>query len=351
MNESAAGAAGGDQPVLEAVGVSQHFTGKSSTGHRTKIKAVRNVSLRLFRRQIIAIVGESGSGKTTLARLFSLLHQPTEGEIRFQGVPVDRSRRGRSAYYAEVQLIFQDPFGSLNQLKPLRHIIGRAVRLHTEARSRSAVRERVHEALEKVSLTPAEDYAERYPSDLSGGQRQRVAIARALSMNPAVLLADEPTSMLDASIRLDVLNLLRDLRDQESLAMLYITHDIASARYLSDLIAVMYGGEIVEQAPTEELVAAPLHPYTRLLLESAPNPEHYKDNGAAGAGSLDDEDEAEPVDVAVDLPGCRFAARCPQAMNLCADRNPPLVDVGGRSVACWLHLTDDARPNRHEGVP
>ncbi|GAB3762608.1 ABC transporter ATP-binding protein [Microlunatus parietis] len=336
----------GDVPVLEAVGVSQEFVGKSSTGHRTRIRAIRDVSLRLFRRQIIAVVGESGSGKTTLARLFSLLYRPTRGEIRFQGEPVRRDRRGRAAYYAEVQMIFQDPFGSLNHLKTLRHIIGRAVRLHTGARTRSDVITRVHEALEKVSLTPPDDYAQRYPSDLSGGQRQRVAIARALAMNPAVLLADEPTSMLDASIRLDVLNLLADLRDQEDLAMLYITHDIASARYLSDVIAVMYAGEIVEQAPTEELIAEPLHPYTWLLLQSAPNPQHYKGNQSIGSGDEEDSEETEPVDVAVDLPGCRFATRCPRAMNLCADERPPLVDVGGRSVACWLHLTDDARPNR-----
>lgn len=325
-------------PVLEAVSVSQHFAGKSSSGLRTTVRAVQNVNFALYRGQIVAVVGESGSGKTTLARLFSLLYTPTEGEIRFEGRPVDRSRKGRSAYYAEVQMIFQDPFGSLNHLKTLRHIIGRAVKLHTRSGSAADVTARVHAALEKVSLTPPEDYVGKYPSDLSGGQRQRVAIARALSMNPKVLLADEPTSMLDSSIRLDVLNLLRDLRDEEDLAMVYITHDIASARYLSDVIAVMYGGEIVEQSPTEQLIDNPLHPYAQLLLESAPNPRNFK--GATEVTRAEG-DEAEPVDVSVDLPGCRFAERCPRAMNICAERRPQLVQIDDRSVACWLYADDD----------
>ena len=327
-------------PVLEAVGVSQHFRGKAHGGRRTTIRAVDNVSLQLHRRQIVAVVGESGSGKTTLARLFSLLYTPTEGQILFDGRPVDRRRRGKQRYYAQVQMIYQDPFGSLNHLKTLGHIIGRAVKLHTDAKHGARVTQRVHDALTKVRLTPPEDYATRYPSDLSGGQRQRVAIARALAIQPNVLLADEPTSMLDSSIRLDVLNLLRDLRETEDLAMLYITHDIASARYLSDVIAVMYGGQIVEQAPTEQLVTEPLHPYSRLLLESAPNPQHYKGSGARAAAA----DEAEPVDVSVPVRGCRFAERCPMAMNICADRKPELIDVGGRSVACWLYLDDDLTP-------
>ncbi|MGO2585521.1 MAG: ABC transporter ATP-binding protein, partial [Brachybacterium tyrofermentans] len=260
-------------PVLEARNVHVHFPGTDSAGRPVTIRALDGVDLRLYPGQISSLVGESGSGKTTIARLFALIYKPTHGEILYKGKPI-RVRGGRAerAYYRNVQLIYQDPFASLNGLKKVRTIISRVVKIHFPRLSRSENTERTADLLEKANMTPSSRYLDRYPTDLSGGQRQRIAIARALAVDPDVILADEPTSMLDASIRLDVLNLLNDLRESEKIAVLYITHDIASARYLSDRIHVMYGGKIIEEGPTERIISAPLHPYTKLLLSAAPDP-------------------------------------------------------------------------------
>lgn len=322
-------------PVLEARDVHLHFPGTDSAGKPVTIRALDGVDLRLYPGQICALVGESGSGKTTIARLFSLIHRPTSGEILFKGKPI-RVRGGRAerAYYRNVQLIYQDPFASLNGLKKIRTIISRVVKIHFPKLGRRAARERAAELLEKVNMTPASRFLDRYPTDLSGGQRQRIAIARTLAVNPDVLLADEPTSMLDASIRLDVLNLLSDLRESEDVAVLYITHDIASARYLSDRIHVMYGGKVVESGPTEEIVSAPVHPYTRLLLSAAPDPARYKGSGAPAREAVPD---ARPVDNTTELRGCRFADRCPVAMPKCTEEDLPLFrsTTDDHTVQCW----------------
>ena len=323
-------------PVLEARDVHVHFPGSDSAGRPVTIRALDGVDLTLHRGQISALVGESGSGKTTLARLFALINRPTRGEILHEGQPI-RPRGGRAerAYYRGVQLIYQDPFASLNGLKKIRTIIGRVVKIHFPRLRRKEIDARVVELLEKVNMTPASRYLDRYPTDLSGGQRQRVAIARALAVGPGVLLADEPTSMLDASIRLDVLNLLSDLRDSERIAVLYITHDIASARYLSDRIHVMYGGRIIEEGPTEEIVSAPQHPYTKLLLGAAPDPGRYKGSGAAVTRPITD---ARPVDNTSERRGCRFADRCPSAMAKCTTQDLPLFrrTTVTHQVQCWL---------------
>lgn len=251
-------------PVLEAKDVHLHFEGRDPSGRAVTIRALDGVDFSLYPGQISALVGESGSGKTTIARLFSLIYSPTQGEILHRGKPIRiRGQKQRRAYYRSIQLIYQDPFNSLNGLKKIRTIIGRVVKIHAPRTPRGVLKERIVELLGKVNMTPAQRYVDRYPTDLSGGQRQRVAIARALAVEPTVLLADEPTSMLDASIRLDVLNLLQRLRREDDVAVLYITHDIASARYLSDRISVMYGGKIVESGPTEDLINAAVHP-TRL---------------------------------------------------------------------------------------
>lgn len=249
-------------PILEARGVTCRF------GQHT---AVDDVSLALHQGKITALVGQSGSGKTTLARMFALFYKASAGEIMLDGRPVPT--RGRNVhYYGQVQMVFQDPFSSLNELKRIRHILGRVLKIHGKAAGRAEVRARTTELLERVSLTPGERFLDKYPDQLSGGQRQRISIARALAVEPRVLLADEPTSALDASIRIGILNLLRRLRDEHGLCVLYITHDIASARYLADEICVMHEGRIVEQAPTEQLISQPAHPYTRRLLEAAPDP-------------------------------------------------------------------------------
>ena len=322
--------------VLRAENVSVVFDGKDNSGHKIEIHACRDVDVDLRRGEIVALVGESGSGKSTLARAFSLVHPPTAGQILLDGEPVGRRTRKRP-FYKRVQLIYQDPFASLNSLKSIRHILGRVVKIHTPGLSRQAVEQRTLELLELVSLTPAEDYIDRFPSSLSGGQRQRVSIARALAVDPEVLLADEPTSMLDVSIRLDVLNLLDEIRRERGVAVLYITHDIASARYISDRMAVMYSGELVESGPTEDVVARPKHPYTRLLLESAPDPSRRASGDSA---QFDENALGEPANPAQEITGCRFQARCPFVMDRCRSEAPPLLTTDDQQARCWLFAPD-----------
>ncbi|MFI7500845.1 ABC transporter ATP-binding protein [Streptomyces sp. NPDC049687] len=326
-------------PVLEAVDVSMHFTVRAGLGRTATVRALEHASLRLRRGRIVALVGESGSGKTTLARLFALMYTPTSGEIRLRGEPVG-PRRGRAAreYYSEVQMVFQDPFASLNSLHTVRHNLARALRIHGRA-DRDDIEERMHHLLERVSLTPTEDFIGKLPHELSGGQRQRVAIARALAVGPKVVLGDEPISMLDVSMRLDILNLLAGLRDEEDLALLYITHDIASARYLAEEIHVMYAGQMVEGGPTEEVIQNPQHPYTRLLLDASPDPARTV-AARAGAGSVfaDVEESGEPPNLASPPPGCRFHPRCPFATDDCRTAFPARTEhPTGQWVHCWLY--------------
>jgi peptide/nickel transport system ATP-binding protein len=242
----------------------------------------------------------------------------------------ERGRRRLRHYRSQVQMIFQDPFGSLNPVKTVRHHLARPLRIHGRA-GRDTVDGRVCELLETVGLVPGAAFAGKYPHELSGGQRQRVAIARALAVEPMVLVADEPTSMLDVSIRAGILNLMVDLKEREGLAFLFVTHDLGSARYVADDVLVMYAGQIVEQGPTEQVLQSPVHPYTRLLLASAPDP------------SLP---ERAPITVrkglasaAVDPPaGCRFVGRCPLSVSVCSELTPELVFLGtGHAARC--HVT------------
>jgi peptide/nickel transport system ATP-binding protein len=239
-----------------------------------RLRAVDGVSFTLRPGAVTALVGESGSGKSTVARLLSRLYAPSAGTIVFRGEDVTRvrGRRALLAYRAEVQMIFQDPFASLNPVKRVQHHLERPLRIHGLA-PRGQIDARVRELLEQVGLVPADEIAQKYPHQLSGGQRQRVAIARALAVEPSVVLADEPISMLDVSIRIGLLNLVADLKRELGIAVLYITHDIASARYVADEVLVMYAGRVVEQGPTDAVLQDPLHAYTRLLLSAVPNPE------------------------------------------------------------------------------
>ncbi len=336
-----------NEPVLEALGVTKHFTVTSGLGAKATVHAVEDITLRLTPGRVTAVVGESGSGKTTLARLLARFYEPTSGAIHLQGRPVERpTGQAELAYRKAVQLIFQDPFGSLNPLHRVRHNIDRAIRLHHRGLSRGERLARARELLERVALTPADDYLEKFPHELSGGQRQRVVIARALAVEPRVLLGDEPISMLDVSIRLEMLNLLDRLRREDGLALLYITHDIASARYLCDDIVVMYAGRIVETGPKEAVIADPQHPYTKLLIESSPDP-HRIDLGADADGDAERDREAvfgsaddlgEPPSLIDPPSGCRFHPRCPFAMAQCRTTRPPRIEVGpGHGADCWLH--------------
>jgi peptide/nickel transport system ATP-binding protein len=314
---------------MEAVSVSKDFR----LGRGQRLRAVREVSFNLYRGAVVALVGESGSGKTTVARLLAGQERPDSGSIRIDGEPVDVStRRAFRQYKSEVQLVFQDPFASLNPVHTVRYHLQRPVRLHQGKRSKDEVEQEIAALMAQVRLTPAAQFLAKYPHELSGGQRQRVSFARALAARPRVLLADEPVSMLDVSIRLEMLSLLDDLRRRFRLAMLYITHDIASARYVADEVLVMFAGQIVERGPAEALTQYPAHPYTQLLVASAPDPDNLgKMLRASASGNGHQSGQAGPAER-----GCPFSSRCPLADDRCRRENPALRRVAGqREAACW----------------
>ncbi|HEV8191829.1 MAG TPA: ABC transporter ATP-binding protein [Ktedonobacterales bacterium] len=327
--------AAGSEAILTAVHLQKRFALQQANPFRKKraVHAVDDGSLALYPRRATAIVGESGSGKTTVARMLARLYGPTSGEIFFRGQPV--SRLSMSEYRRHVQMVFQDPFSSLNPVHDVRYLLARPLQIFGHAKSQTQATEQVLSLLERVSLTPAAQFAEKYPHELSGGQRQRVAIARALAVRPSVLLADEPVSMLDVSIRLDILNLLLTLKEEEDLALLYITHDIASARYFAEETLVMYAGQMVEGGASETVIQAPKHPYTQLLLSAAPDPDRRKRN-SKGFSTLPARGEIPSL---VTPPsGCRFHPRCPHAMPVCRERFPGRTEfAGNRWVNCWLY--------------
>jgi peptide/nickel transport system ATP-binding protein len=300
---------------------------------QTHVHAVDDVSFELHPGKITALVGESGSGKSTVARLLVRLHDPSGGAVLFEGSDVSGVRRRADVlrYRSQVQMIFQDPFGSLNPVKTIRHHIERPLRIHRIV-GPAQVEGRVHELLRTVGLVPPQDIAAKYPHELSGGQRQRVAIARALAVEPKVVLADEPISMLDVSIRIGILNLMLRLKEERGIAFLYVTHDLASARYVADDILVMYAGQIVERGPIEQVLSAPLHPYTRLLLAAVPDP-------ATKLHAQRIEMRKGLASAAVDPPdGCRFVTRCPLAIDVCSHMTPPLVEAQPQQAA-RCHVT------------
>ncbi|MEU4591461.1 ABC transporter ATP-binding protein [Micromonospora aurantiaca (nom. illeg.)] len=338
-----------DEVVLEAVGLTKHFPVRRRLRDllsRTPavVHAVDDVSIALRRGRVTALVGESGSGKSTVARLLAQLYPRTAGDIRLHGRST-RVRGGRRfrAYVRRVQLILQDPFASLNPVHTVRYHLTRSLRIHGNAGTGpDGLEKALAGLLTRVALTPPERYLDAFPHELSGGQRQRVAIARALGADPEVLLADEPVSMLDVSIRLGVLNLLQDLKDRLDLAILYITHDIASARYFADETIVMYAGRMVEGGDSETVTQRPAHPYTRLLIESAPDPERITGAGGDGAAA-GERGHGEPPSLIRPPAGCRFHPRCPAAMPRCATDLPPPIpvdDAPGHWAACWLYDAD-----------
>ena len=337
--ERAERAAPGHPPVLEARGLTKHFPVHGGA-RQAVVHAVEDVTLALPDAGITAVVGESGSGKSTLARMLAQLIKPTAGAVLLDGEAAPTRRR----YARQVQLVLQDPFSSLNPVHSIRYHLARPLQIHgvngpenglrnglrNGPGNRQSLDSLITDLLTRVSLTPAEQFAAKYPHELSGGQRQRVAIARALAVRPRILLADEPVSMLDVSIRLGVLNLLADLREREGLTILYVTHDIASARYLADVIAVMYAGQVIESGPAARVTDEPAHPYTQLLLSAAPDPDRAQPPSLAGRGA--------PPNLIRPPSGCRFHPRCPHAMQVCAQDRPPAVEVAlGHSSACWLH--------------
>ena len=345
---------GVEAPILEAVHLRKEFSrgGLKLFGQARGVKAVEDVSLALRPGRSTALVGESGSGKTTVARLLARMYPPTAGSLRFRGAPIKgRGSRTLRKYRRHVQLIFQDPFSSLNPMHTILYHLRRPLRLHGHAHSAAEEEQLVKALLERVNLTPAEQFMPKFPHQLSGGQRQRVAIARALAAQPSVLLADEPVSMLDVSIRLEVLNLLLRLKEEDRLALLYITHDIASARYFADETLVMYAGQMVEGGPSEAVIQEPKHPYTQLLLLAAPDPERLE----AGNQRPDSPllaTRGEPPSLIHPPKGCRFHPRCPFAMQVCREQVPPRTELGaGHWAHCFLYGSQPFTPILNQPEP
>ena len=322
-------------PLLQTVGLTKHF----QLGHllsKSMLHAVDDADLVVERRQIVALAGESGSGKSTIARLIAKVYEPTSGHILFEGRRLDqlRGRRETLAYRGDVPMVFQDPFSSLNPAFRVSHGIMRGLKLHRPDVPGSRRRDEAERVMTAVGLSPASEVLDRFPYELSGGQRQRVGFAQALAYRPKLIVADEPVSMLDVSIRIGLLNLMADLRDTEGVSLLYITHDIASARYVADRLVVMYAGQIAESGPTEQVLARPRHPYTQLLLSAVPDPRAPLDITA-------ETDRGEPPKVVDPTPGCRFRFRCPLAVAECSTVTPlPRVLAPDHTVACHVATAD-----------
>jgi peptide/nickel transport system ATP-binding protein len=313
--------------IIEARELTKHFGGSTRFFNRTPtVYAVNGVSFTVRRGETFAIVGESGCGKSTLGRLLLRLIDSTEGRVVYEGrdithlgaEPMRRLRR-------EMQIIFQDPFASLNPGMTVARIVGEPIELHGLAHG-AARRERVAELLRTVGLRP--EYADRYPHEFSGGQRQRIGIARALAGEPKLIIGDEPVSALDVSVQAQVINLLETLKASLGLTLIMIAHDLAVIRHMSDRVAVMYLGEIVELADVNDLFDTPLHPYTQALLQAIPaSSPHHRRSKPSLSGDLPSP-TAPPS-------GCKFHPRCPHVRSRCADEKPPMQTLpGGRQVAC-----------------
>ncbi len=322
-------------PLLQARGLSRHFRVGGLRG-RT-LHAVDDLDMAIAEREIVALVGESGSGKSTVARLLAMVYRPTAGEVLFRGQPVSSLRRRRNllAYRGQVPMVFQDPFSSLNPAHTIGYTVDRGLKLHRPELNRHQRQAEAERVLDVVGLVPPAAILTKYPYELSGGQRQRVGFAQALSYRPKLILADEPVSMLDVSIRIGLLNLMAHLREEAGVSILYITHDIASARYVSDRVLVMYAGHLVEHGPTDEVLHHPVHPYTRLLLSAVPDPRAEM--------SITSADVGEPPRVIDPGEGCRFRWRCPLAIDVCAQVTPRLRPTAPlHEAACHVDAPDPA---------
>ena len=303
------------------------------------VHAVDGVNFNIRQGEIFGLVGESGCGKTTTGRCLVRLVEPTEGEVVFEGrdlLSLSLEHEVRKLR-RKMQIIFQDPYESLNPRMSIYDIISEPLRIQKVAENEKEIAERVSQALEDLDLVPPEEFLYRFPHELSGGQRQRVAIARAFVLRPEFLVADEPVSMLDASIRSEVLKLLLGLQKKFHTSFLYITHDIALSRHMCDRIAVMYLGKIVEKASTDDLIGKPLHPYTQALIAAVPVPDPT-------ARRIEIVIKGEVPSAINPPPGCRFHTRCPHAMDVCRNKEPPLVQVeNNRLVACHLYGTKGSK--------
>lgn len=307
------------------------------------VRAVDGVDFELRRGEAVAVVGESGCGKSTLARTILGLYPPTRGDVVFEGRWLDGL--GMRQYRSQVGYVQQDPYGALPPFMSVHRILEEPLRIN-RAGGKSERERRIREVLQEVKLVPVGEFLPKFPHQLSGGQQQRVVIARAMILRPKLLVADEPVSMLDASVRVEILELLRGLQRAHELGVIYITHDLSTVRYFSERIFVMYGAKLVEKAGVEELLQSPFHPYTQALLAAIPDPD------PANAATLKEVPPGEPPSLLAPPPGCRFHPRCRASIEgLCDVEGPPeFTPREGHSVACWLYRDRD-RPRRSAPSP
>jgi len=325
--------------IIEVEGLKKYFPIKRGffttvvSGETISVKAVDDISFFIKKGEVLGLVGESGSGKTTTGRLIVRLADPTEGRIRYKGKDISKlSSREMKPLRKEMQIVFQDPFESLDPRMIIKDIVAEPVHIQKVAKTEAEVEERVKQILREVELVPPEEFMYRFPHELSGGQRQRVAIARAFILDPEFIVADEPVSMLDVSIRAEILNLMLSLVQRRGSSFLYITHDLALSRHICDRIAVMYLGKLVELGETDTVIRKPLHPYTQALIAAVPVP----DPSSKRIGEVISGEIPSPINPPS---GCRFHTRCPYAHTRCAEEDPPLIEVEkDHWVAC--HLVD-----------
>ncbi|MGF1772020.1 ABC transporter ATP-binding protein [Vibrio wakamikoensis] len=321
--------------LIEGNNVVKDFPINSNALSQPMMRAINDVSFKMYKSRGLAVVGESGSGKSTTAKMIAKMYAPSGGEIKYRGRDIQeiKSNRDLMQYREGVQMVWQDPFGSLNPTHTIFHHIARPLLIHNKVSkgNKKELEERVYSLLEQVGLIPPKETAAKYPHQLSGGQRQRVNLARNIAVGAEVVLADEPTSMLDVSIRAGVLNLMEEMKFEKQMSLLYITHDIATARYIAEDISVMYVGHMVEWGDTDEVIANPQHPYTQLLVSAVPDPAksiHEKLAGNKGEIPL-----WTPESV-----GCPFSGRCTHATSKCREALPGVTKLSDNHfVRCYLY--------------
>lgn len=320
-------------PIIQVKNLVKDFPLTRSAFGRGSMRALNDVSFDLLAGQALAIVGESGSGKSTVARILSLLYPKTAGSLLYAGEEIgDYSGKEIKQYRQNVQMIFQDPYGALNPVHNIFHHLARPLLIHRKVANKKELEERVYTLLEQVGLSPAPETARKHPFELSGGQRQRVCIAKTLAIGAKVVLADEPTSALDVSIRLGVLNLMETMKAEQNVAFMYITHDIATARYFAERTAVMYVGHMVEWGESDDVIGNPQHPYTRLLIAAVPDP--------SKRGQTENPQQKGNKDIPLwrtDSRGCPFASRCAHVLERCSTQMPGVTRLADNHFArCFL---------------
>ena len=321
--------------LIEGKNLVKDFPVSSNALKNPMMRAISDVSFKMYKSRGLAVVGESGSGKSTTAKMIAKMYAPTDGVIQYKGRDIqDIVKKNDLMKYREgVQMVWQDPFGSLNPTHNIFHHIARPLLIHKKVTpgNKKELEDRVHDLLEQVGLIPPKETAAKFPHQLSGGQRQRVNLARNIAVGAEVVLADEPTSMLDVSIRAGVLNLMEEMKFEKEMSLLYITHDIATARYIAEDLAVMYVGHMVEWGDTDEIIHDPQHPYTQLLVSAVPDPSksiHTKLKGNKGEIPLWTPESA----------GCPFAGRCTHVTEKCKERMPGVTKLSDNHfVRCYLY--------------